>query len=132
MSKKLFAVQETDRPFGPTEKAHGFETVSEHTTLGAARKAARKLEDEMHKRCGQAAWDSNRRIIALISQEMRMVFDCIGTTAYGWHGCENWAQDVRTYMWEAGEPEPYFGGCFQCANCQKIDYDSDVADGRYD
>lgn len=117
MANKNFAVQETSRPFGPTEQAHGFTTCSEHSTLSAARKAAEKLAAAMRARCGQGAWDSHRRIIALRTQTMTETHYCCGAITDRNEFCPDWAEHRESFIWALGEPMPYRPGLWQCAKC---------------
>lgn len=114
---KNFAVQETSRPFGPTEQADRFETYSEHGTLSAAQKTEAKLDAAMHARCGQGAWDSHRRIIALRTQTMTETHYCCGAVVERNEFCPDMAERTESFVWEAGEPMPYRPGVWQCAMC---------------
>lgn len=117
MANKNFAVQQTSQPFGPTETPYGWETYSEHATLSAAQKAKAKLETEMHKRCGQGAWDSHQRIIALKTQTMTETQYCHGDNIGGWTFCPDSASHQETFTWQADEPMPYHPTGWQCAKC---------------
>ena len=112
-----FVVQEAGGAHGITEPAQNYQwrDVSQHTSLSAARRRVRREYQEMHDRCGSAAWDNHYQIIARQDTPMRATFCCLGIGAGLLHQCSAMADAIDrrcahsaivNYLWPANEPEP--------------------------
>ena len=106
MSKYLFAIETTGRPFSGVIPDSAWSLYSEHTTLSAAQKALKRLYAEWNFDHG--AWGDHARIIALRPTTLVRTHYCLGYIDHHGHAvpCPDWAVEEVSYHWGEAEPEP--------------------------
>ncbi len=99
MATYKWAVKSTGRPFGPAEKleASDYTLLSRHTTFDAARKRMEREQADMHRHCGQGAWDNHFHVFPLVPIHMhgtRYCYECDENHSIG-------------YTWQPEEFDPF-------------------------
>ena len=149
MSTYKFQLEGTSAAYSGQIPERAWAVVSRHTTLAAANRALDAGLAEMHRACGDYAWNGHYRVTPLRNVRMTTTFHCNGRTGgeeeavdmFGCIPCPDAAEADVPWIWPAdtdvGDYEPQSAPGWVSPECCERCYPypslraSDVHHARY-